>query len=38
MRALIIGLLHAYGVEKDLSELDNGALKAELAKALCGIN
>jgi len=37
MRELIIALLRAYGVEKDLSVLDNGVLKAELAKALCGI-
>jgi len=37
MRELIIALLRAYGVEKDLTLLDNGALKAELEKALCGI-
>jgi len=37
MRTLIIGLLRAYGVAKDLTLLDNGALKAELGKALCGV-
>lgn len=37
MRELIITLLRAYGVASDLTLLDNAALKAELAKALCGI-
>jgi len=37
MREVLVKLLRAYGVKKDLSMLDNGALKLELEKAVWGI-
>jgi len=37
MRELIVKLCRAYGVKKDLSMLDNTALKLELEKAVWGI-
>jgi len=37
MRELLVKLLRAYGVKKDLSMLDNMALKLELEKAVWGI-
>ena len=35
-RELLVKLLQAYGVEKDLSGLDNEALKKELEKVFWG--
>ena len=37
MRELIVGLLQAYGVKRNLDVLDNGKLKIELEKAISGI-
>jgi len=37
MREVLVKLLRAYGVKKDLSMLDNTALKLELEKAVWGI-
>ena len=37
MRELIIRLLRAWGVKKDVSMLDNTALKLELEKAVWGV-
>ena len=37
MRELIVALLRAYGVKRNLDALDNKALKVELEKAISGI-
>ena len=36
-RELMVALLRAYGVKKNLDQLDNRALMVELEKALCGV-
>ena len=37
MRCLLVILLEAFGVKKDLKEMTNKQLKTELEMAICGV-